>query len=232
MKTVESTKKKQSQDIRLSDRVTKLRDQGLDFRLVGAMLNISQSKAFRLYHGKRTLSRDSKVVNAKRVIKMRQNGASVTDIAKKFNVSTSTISNICKGIGKRPTNEPIIRSLSAQGLTRMEIVNKTGLNYRTVARYTERDPKKLKIMPKKKEVKAVQPMVDRYANLQKGLEKGVKEVVTSVRADRDQGVTNSFRYKDEFSSKPITIYVKDGLGREESALRWCEKNGKEFVCLV
>lgn len=231
---MESTKEKQLQDSLLSEKVTRLREQGLDFRLVGAMLNISHSKAFRVYHGKRTLSMDSRVVNAKRVIEMRQNGSSVTDIANKFKVSTSTISNICKGIGKRTTNEPIIRSLSAQGLTRMEIVHKTGLNYRTVARYTNRDPNKPKTvkMPKKKEIKAVQPMVDRYANLQKGLEKGVKEVVTSVRADRDQGVTNSFRYKDDFSSKPITIYVKDGLGREESALRWCEKNGKTFVNLI
>lgn len=231
---MESTKKKQLQDSLLCDKVTRLREQGLDFRMVGAILNISHSKAFRLYHGKRVIGEESRVVSAKRVIKMREAGSSIAEIANKFKVSTSTISNICKGIGKRVTNEPIIRSLSAQGLTRMEIVHKTGLNYRTVARYTERDPKKPKTvkMPKKKEVKAVQPMVDRYANLQKGLEKGVKEVVTSVRADRDQGVTNSFKYKDEFSNKTATIYVKDGLGREESALRWCEKNNKTFVNLI
>lgn len=159
--------------------------------------------------------------------KYAENGSKVAT-ASHFGISRMTVHKYVKDmIPKRDTCEPIVKQLSAHGMTRKQIEKATGLTSRTIRKYTPKD-KKIK-MTKKKEVKDVQPMVERYELIGKGISKGVKEVKTTLRESRNDGVTVSFRYKDEYSNKPATIYVKDGVSAEFAANRWCQRNGKTLI---
>lgn len=159
--------------------------------------------------------------------KYAENGSKIAT-ANHFGISRMTVHKYVKDMQtKRDTCEDLVRSLSKSGLTRKQIEKATGLTSRTIRKYTPKD-KKIK-MTKKKEVKAVQPMVERYELIGKGISKGVKEVKTTLREGRNDGVTVSFRYKDEYSNKPATIYVKDGVNPEFAANRWCERNGKILI---
>lgn len=197
----------------------------------------------------RKFSTHTQTEQAKR---LRESGLSYRQIAKEMNIDSSIAYRMCtipgypnktgnkgidvdKAIELRKAGMSCIRIAEKLGCTRSAIYQKTSsvLTKEEKVKQKVKPVQKFLRMPrKKKKVDAPQPMVDRYANLQKGLEKGVKEIVTTVRDDRDEGYTNSFKYKDEYSTKPITIFVKDGASREESAKRWCEKNKKTFVNLI
>jgi predicted transcriptional regulator len=162
--------------------------------------------------------------------KYSENGSKIAT-AKHFGISRMTVHKYVKDMTpKRDTCEDLVRSLNNSGMTRKQIEKATGLTSRTVRKYTDKDIKQPKIkMTKKKEVKAVQPMVERYELIGKGISKGVKEVKTTLREGRNDGVTVSFRYNDEYSSKSATIYVKDGVSTANAAKRWCERNGKTLI---
>lgn len=184
--------------------------------------------------------------------RLRESGLSYRQIAKEMNIDSSIAYRMCtipgypnktgnkridvdKAIELRKSGMSCIRIAEKLGCTRAAIYQNTSsvLTKEEKVKQKVKPVQKFLRMPrKKKKVDAPQPMVDRYANLQKGLEKGVKEIVTTVRSDRDEGYTNSFSYRDEYSLKKATIFVKDGASREESAARWCKKFNKTFVNLI
>lgn len=189
-----------------TEQAKRLRESGLSYRQIASRLGIDHSIAYRMCtipgYPNKT---GNKGIDVEKAIELRKAGMSCIRIAEKL------------------------------GCTRAAIYQNTS------SVLTKEDKVKQKVKPvqkflrmprKKKKVDAPQPMVDRYANLQKGLEKGVKEIVTTVRSDRDEGYTNAFSYRDEYSVKKATIFVKDGASREESAARWCKKFNKTFVNLI
>lgn len=241
-----------------TEQAKRLRESGLSYRQIAKEMKIDSSIAYRMctipgYPNKTGV----KGIDVEKAIELRKSGMSCIRIAEKLGctrdaVYKNTSSVLTKEdkprkvskLQKRTYNFAKILEMRDKGFSCTYIAEKLGLSRNCVyinlkkAGYKNTDERSLPIyktlrMPrKKKKVDAPQPMVDRYANLQKGLEKGVKEIVTTLRDDRDQGYTNSFKYKDEYSTKPITIFVKDGASREESAKRWCEKNKKTFVNLI
>lgn len=241
-----------------TEQAKRLRESGLTYREIASHLGIDKSIAYRMctipgYPNKT----GNKGIDVERAIELRKAGTSCIRIAEILGctrdaVYKNTSSVLTKEekprkvtkLQKRTYNFAKILEMRDKGFSCTYIAEKLGVSKHCVyvnlrkAGYNNSSQRSLPIykelrMPrKKKKVDAPQPMVDRYANLQKGLEKGVKEIVTTLREDRDQGYTNSFKYKDEYSTKPITIFVKDGASREESANRWCEKNKKTFVSLI
>lgn len=194
-----------------TEQAKQLRQSGLTYREIASRLGIDHSIAYRMctidgYPNKT----GNKGIDVERAIELRKAGTSCIRIAEILGCTRDAV--------YKNTSSVLTKEEKPRKISKIEKVKPV---------------QKFLTMPrKKKKVDAPQPMVDRYANLQKGLEKGVKEIVTTVREDRDQGYTNSFKYKDEYSTKPITIFVKDGASREESANRWCEKNKKTFVNLI
>src|SRR5690606_25211840 len=192
-----------------------------------------------------------------RIKELLKEGKSHREVAKNVGTATHKVTEIAKeyGLGARrgdnitPEQIELIRKKYIETKSKKLTGEFFGISRITVYKYVkdlpnERPPKrvvekkvkkpKLKVikMKKKKEVKSVQPMVDRYELIGKGLEQGVTTLEVKLNPNRDAGEKNSFRYKDEYVTKDVTIYVRDGASREESANRWCKKFDKKFVCLV
>lgn len=187
-------------------------------------------------------------------------GKSHRYVAKEVGTATHKVTAIAKeyGLGARrgdnitPEQIELIRKKYIETKSKKLTGEFFGISRMTVYKYVkdlpnERPPKrvvekkvkvkavkpKLKVIKmKKKEVKSVQPMVERYELIGKGLEQGVTTLEVKLNPNRDAGEKNTFRYKDEYVTKDVTIYVRDGVTREESANRWCKKFNKKFVCLV
>lgn len=218
----------------MKEKVKELHKQGLTFREIGAKLGISHSKAFRYFHGKRVVSGRVNVDVSLKVKEMRSDGMKLQDIADSVGVSIFKVHTILGNTGHLDTvNKNNIQRLSDMGFRRIEIAKKLGLNLRTVAKYTEVDKKEPKMKTiKTKKVKAVEPIIERYERLGKGYEKGMTEIEVKLNPNRDAGEKNKFKYRDSYGVKEVTIYVRDGVTREESANRWCNKFGVNLVGLV
>jgi|SRR5690606_311133 len=196
-----------------------------------------------------------------RIKELLKEGKSHREVAKNVGTATHKVTAIAKeyGLGARrgdnitPEQIKLIREKYIETKSKKLTGEFFGISRITVYKYVkdlpnERPPKrvvekkvkvkavkpKLKIikMKKKKEVKAVKPMVERYELIGKGLEQGVTTLEVKLNPNRDAGEKNKFKYRDAYGVKEVTIYVRDGVTREESANRWCKKFGKKFVCLV
>jgi len=193
-----------------------------------------------------------------RIKDLLKQGKSHREVAKEVGTATHKVTAIAKeyGIGTRrsdnitPEQIKLIREKYIETKSKKLTGEFLGISRMTVYKYVkdlpnERPPKrivekkvkvkavkpKLKIMKKKKEVKAVKPMVERYELIGKGLEQGVTTLEVKLNPNRDAGEKNKFKYRDAYGVKEITIYVRDGVTREESAHRWCKKFGVNLVGL-
>src|SRR5690606_15443617 len=193
-----------------------------------------------------------------RIKELLKEGKSHREVAKEVGTATHKVTEIAKeyGIGARrgdnitPEQIELIRKKYLETKSKKLTGEFFGISRMTVYKYVkdlpnERPPKrvvekkvkvkqpKLKVIKmKKKEVKSVQPMVDRYELIGKGLEQGVTTLEVKLNPNRDAGEKNRFKYRDAYGVKEITIYVRDGVTREESANRWCKKFGVNLVELV
>src|SRR5690606_19035920 len=127
----------------------------------------------------------------------------VTDIAKKYRLGARRGDNIT------PEQIKLIREKYIETKSKKLTGEFFGISRITVYKYVkdlpnERPPKrvvekkvkqpKLKVikMKKKKEVKPVQPMLDRYELIGKGLEQGVTTLEVKLNPNRDAGEKNRF----------------------------------------
>lgn len=242
----------------LEDRCIKLRSSGKKVADVAAILGCSISMVSQ-YTKHLNVSRVNTETASKKILELNKKGYRISDIAKSVGVSVPSVYKCLSRNGakvnnrapkvKIQENKQICICLIMDGYSVNQVSDITGLKESSVRRHTvgvsmigycksteEKVKRKAKekLMSKKKVMakKAKPSAIEMRSQLGKGIQKGVIPTEIKMREDRDEGTLVTFSYKGYGADRILSIRNRDGSTSEEAAIRWCIKNGKEFVRCV